>query len=150
MPTPEQTEAERAPHPMAALNKVMDQLGAAYVLREISGDHYTAAHFQELKAAQEAVRDVVRAVDAHCWNNGFKVGLNMGRSAQSLRISMLQEMSRHMAEDDGLWFIAQTAGEAYLQQELRKLCAAIEGVSPGDCARAAIAAAHAAGIKTEG
>jgi hypothetical protein len=30
------------------------------------------------------------------------------------------------AEDDGLWFIAETAAEAYLQQELRRLHAAIE------------------------
>jgi hypothetical protein len=30
------------------------------------------------------------------------------------------------AEDDGLWFVAQTAPEAYLQQELRKLHALIE------------------------
>ena len=31
------------------------------------------------------------------------------------------------AEDEGLWFIAATASEAYLQQELRKLHAVIEG-----------------------
>lgn len=30
------------------------------------------------------------------------------------------------AEDEGLWFIAETAAEAYLQQELRRLHAAIE------------------------
>ena len=31
------------------------------------------------------------------------------------------------AEDDGLWFEAVTASEAYLQQELRRLHAVIEG-----------------------
>lgn len=31
------------------------------------------------------------------------------------------------ANDDGLWFKAETAPEAYLQQELRKLHAVIEG-----------------------
>lgn len=31
------------------------------------------------------------------------------------------------AEDEGLWFIAKTAPEAYLQQELRRLHAMIEG-----------------------
>jgi hypothetical protein len=31
-----------------------------------------------------------------------------------------------MAEDDGLWFGAATAAEAYVQQELRTLCAVIE------------------------
>jgi len=30
------------------------------------------------------------------------------------------------AEDEGLWFIAETAPEAYLQQELRRLHGAIE------------------------
>jgi len=37
------------------------------------------------------------------------------------------------AEDEGLWFIAQTAPEGYLQQELRKLHAVIEAYEP-DCA----------------
>ena len=31
------------------------------------------------------------------------------------------------AEDEGLWFIAETVTEAYLQQELRRLHAAVEG-----------------------
>jgi hypothetical protein len=30
------------------------------------------------------------------------------------------------AEDEGLWFVAETASEAYLQQELRRLHAAVE------------------------
>jgi len=34
------------------------------------------------------------------------------------------------AIDDGLWFDAQTAPEAYLQQELRRLHAAVESFSP--------------------
>lgn len=33
---------------------------------------------------------------------------------------------REQAEDDGLWFRAQTASEAYLQQELRRLHAVVE------------------------
>ncbi len=33
------------------------------------------------------------------------------------------------AEDEGLWFCARTATEAYLQQELRKLHAVVEGRS---------------------
>jgi hypothetical protein len=31
------------------------------------------------------------------------------------------------AEDDGLWFIAETCAEAYVQQALRRLHEAIEG-----------------------
>ena len=44
------------------------------------------------------------------------------------------------ARDGGLWFAAKTAAEAYLQQELRRLHAAIEGVSPDECAVRALAA----------
>jgi len=36
------------------------------------------------------------------------------------------ELINKQAEDEGLWFQAETASEAYLQQELRKLHAAIE------------------------
>ena len=39
----------------------------------------------------------------------------------------LRAVVDRQAEDDGLWFTAQTAPEAYLQQELRKLHAEIEG-----------------------
>lgn len=37
-----------------------------------------------------------------------------------------REVVDAQAEDDGLWFIAETASEAYLQQELRRVHAAIE------------------------
>lgn len=33
------------------------------------------------------------------------------------------------AEDEGLWFVAQTVAEAYLQAALRRLHAAVEGES---------------------
>ena len=38
----------------------------------------------------------------------------------------VKRLSDKMAEDEGLWFIAETAAEAYLQQELRRLCGAID------------------------
>ena len=41
-------------------------------------------------------------------------------------MSRLEELVDKQAEDEGLWFIANTATEAYLQQELRKLHAAVE------------------------
>lgn len=55
-------------------------------------------------------------------------------------MSALEKVHRlvlEQAEDDGLWFVAETASEAYLQQELRRLAAAIEEVcdayfQPGD------------------
>lgn len=45
------------------------------------------------------------------------------------QLARLQDLVNVQAEDGGLWFVAQTAAEAYLQQELRKLHAAIEGGS---------------------
>ena len=52
-----------------------------------------------------------------------------------LRIKKVQENTEdevvsvieQQANDEGLWFNAQTASEAYLQQELRRLHAIIEG-----------------------
>jgi len=48
------------------------------------------------------------------------------------------------ADDDGLWFSAETAAEGYLQSELRRLHAFIEGKSPEDCANEAIESWRAA------
>ncbi len=42
------------------------------------------------------------------------------------QIDKVQEVVAKQAEDDGLWFIAQTAPEAYVQQELRRLHTEIE------------------------
>ena len=44
-------------------------------------------------------------------------------------LAAVRRLVEKQAEDDGLWFIAETAAEAYLQQELRKLHAAIEASS---------------------
>lgn len=41
-------------------------------------------------------------------------------------MSKLKELVNRQAEDDALWFQAQTATEAYLQQALRELHAAVE------------------------
>ena len=38
----------------------------------------------------------------------------------------LRKIVDEQAEDDGLWFKAETCAEAYVQQELRKLHAAVE------------------------
>jgi hypothetical protein len=35
--------------------------------------------------------------------------------------TQLRDLLREQAEDDGLWFVAKTAPEAYLQQDLRRL-----------------------------
>ena len=42
----------------------------------------------------------------------------------------IKALVEEQANDDGLWFVAETCAEAYLQQELRRLHAVIEGKSP--------------------
>ena len=41
-------------------------------------------------------------------------------------LAAIRKLVDEQAEDEGLWFIAKTAPEAYLQQELRRLHALIE------------------------
>jgi hypothetical protein len=44
----------------------------------------------------------------------------------------LKLIVQSQAEDEGLWFIAQYATEAYLQHELRRLHYAIEKIAPNN------------------
>jgi small-conductance mechanosensitive channel len=48
------------------------------------------------------------------------------RDEALLRLDACRRLVNEQAENEGLWFVATTAPEAYLQQELRKLHAAIE------------------------
>lgn len=48
------------------------------------------------------------------------------------RASRLRALVDAQAEDDGLWFAARRAPEAYLQQALRDLHAAVELAAPKD------------------
>jgi hypothetical protein len=41
-------------------------------------------------------------------------------------LAAIRELVNKQAEDEGLWFVAATGPEAYLQQELSKLHAVIE------------------------
>ena len=47
-------------------------------------------------------------------------------AAAKEELAKLRQMVAQQAEDKGLWFNAATAPEAYLQQELRRLHAAVE------------------------
>lgn len=54
------------------------------------------------------------------------------------------------AEDDGLWFVAETAPEAYLQAALRRLHEAVEGKSARACALDALSQPAATAGEGEG
>ena len=47
--------------------------------------------------------------------------------ARAAALAEPRRLVDEQAEDEGLWFVAETAAEAYLQQELRRLHAAVEG-----------------------
>ena len=49
-------------------------------------------------------------------------------SALTERIESLRAAVNAQAEDEGLWFIAESATEEYLQQELRALHASAEAL----------------------
>ena len=61
---------------------------------------------------------------------------HLGSEVERLREA--KELIEIQAEDDGLWFVAETAPEAYLQESLRRLHEVIEGVSQEECARRAL------------
>lgn len=50
-------------------------------------------------------------------------------------IAVLRDVVNEQADDEGLWFIAQTASEAYVQAALRRLHEVIEGKTSEECAR---------------
>jgi hypothetical protein len=52
--------------------------------------------------------------------------LEKERDALKGKLERIQAEVDRQANDDGLWFNAETASEAYLQQEIRKLHAIIE------------------------
>lgn len=50
-------------------------------------------------------------------------------AAANAKIEKAMALINKQAEDDGLWFLTTTASEAYLQQSLRLLTDAVEGLS---------------------
>ena len=46
-------------------------------------------------------------------------------------LAAIRALVYEQAEDEGLWFVAETAPEAYLQGELRRLHALVESVTEG-------------------
>lgn len=45
----------------------------------------------------------------------------------SERLAAIRAVVDEQAEDEGLWFVSESISEAYLQQELRRLHAVVEG-----------------------
>ena len=85
-----------------------------YAMGGLSGAMYKAESVEDTEAL---------AVDVADWNT----------IVQAARlVADAQTIVDEQAEDEALWFHAVTAPEAYLQQELRRLHAAIETTPPGE------------------
>lgn len=69
----------------------------------------------------KAQMEYISSVDGKAHQSAVEI---IGRLEAQLKKT--QAIVNGQAEDGGLWFIAHTASEAYLQQQLRKLHAAIE------------------------
>ena len=74
-----------------------------------------------LLAAIDELTAQLRALQS--WAEGVRTDL----AELTVQRDAVLALVNSQAEDEGLWFIAATAPEAYLQQELRKLHAVIEG-----------------------
>lgn len=76
---------------------------------------------------QVAADELRRLHEAHDWQ--YKMAGERLRRIENLEAQRdaIQQVVDEQAEDEGLWFRAETAAEAYLQQELRRLHAAVEG-----------------------
>lgn len=74
--------------------------------------HNTDAIRAMLRAGAQAMRDLEKAQE------------RVKELEETIQVQLM--LVHKQAKDDGLWFIARTAPEAYLQQELRKLHGAIE------------------------
>ena len=59
-------------------------------------------------------------------NAGYPLALIKALRAALAQPNTAQQVVDEQAEDEALWFVAQTAPEAYLQQALRRLHAAVE------------------------
>ena len=97
---------------------------AAARLRQIAEaepTHTYAETFAMLAKAAPAP-DPTATECPRCKNDIRRCDCNMGAPAPSAA----QTLVNAQAEDEGLWFAAQTAPEAYLQEALRKLHAAVE------------------------
>ena len=107
--------------------------------------------FADLEKAAAHFRDESKQKWPNSFGHGFSTGkcetlaelrelsLVISASESSAERDRLREIVDAQAEDKGLWFEAKTAPEAYLQQELRRLHAAIEGIEPDEAARTATA-----------
>ena len=81
---------------------------------------------ESLEYAQSLNADIARALDA------------AGVRALVKKRDAINAVVDEQANDETIWFCAEYATEAFLQEKLRRLHEVIEGISQADAARAAL------------
>lgn len=71
-------------------------------------------------------KDLIMVTDHPEYHDGLYCPQCNPYNPQAIAFRRLLELVNAQAEDAGLWFVAETAPEAYLQQELRRLHRLIE------------------------
>ena len=85
-------------------------------------------HIERLDAALASQQAEIDRLDRELTEMARTFGGQAARiDRYEIELRAAREVVAEQAEDEGLWFVARTAPEAYLQQELRRLHAAIEG-----------------------
>jgi DNA-binding PadR family transcriptional regulator len=69
----------------------------------------------------DRLREEVRGLNANAYNLTERGDKYLRELAEA------RALCAEQAEDEGLWFVAETAAEAYLQAALRRLHAVVEG-----------------------
>lgn len=103
--------------------------------KKINTTMVDAAHKNDCPMRDFTIGDISRDGLLERWNRRTpSQDAQLSKALQELeaekeRVRKLVEMVNKQAEDEGLWFVAETASEGYLQQELRKLHDAVESLS---------------------
>ena len=96
--------------------------------------HDGAMTYSEVVEAWEKDRKRIAELEADLerldWCNDNAIDAADRIAELEALMKQLRTITDRQAEDEGLWFEAVTAPEAYLQQELRKLHSAVEALLP--------------------
>lgn len=97
----------------------VEDLGDKRVMRTVCGRCKSELVYEKKKKTDEAWGELEYLEVQPCTNCDDKKVLEQ-------RLSGINFLVQKQAKDEGLWFVAKTAPEAYLQQELRRLHKRIE------------------------
>jgi hypothetical protein len=96
---------------------------------EVTFDELHAEYLREIASKVRAEAEVERLRAARVEQNDEYLALQQEYEHLRRGLAGVRQLVDQQADDAGLWFFAQTPTEAYVQQELRKLHAAVEALA---------------------